>query len=141
MQSIPLASPADSARSALAERPRAKVLIIGAGINGIATFRDLALQGVDVTIIDRGDFVSGASAASSHMIHGGIRYLENGEFRLVKESVTERNGLLKIAPHYVKPLKTTVPMFSAFSGVLAADRKSTRLNSSHVRLSRMPSSA
>ncbi|WP_241992484.1 glycerol-3-phosphate dehydrogenase/oxidase [Cryobacterium lactosi] len=120
MQSIPLSSPADSARSALAERPNAKVLIIGAGINGIATFRDLALQGVDVTIVDRGDFVSGASAASSHMIHGGIRYLENGEFRLVKESVTERNGLLKIAPHYVKPLKTTVPMFSALSGVLAA---------------------
>nr|WP_243399065.1 glycerol-3-phosphate dehydrogenase/oxidase [Cryobacterium zongtaii] len=120
MQSIPVSSPADSARSALAARPSAKVLIIGAGINGIATFRDLALQGVDVTIVDRGDFVSGASAASSHMIHGGIRYLENGEFRLVKESVTERNGLLKIAPHYVKPLKTTVPMFSALSGVLAA---------------------
>lgn len=120
MQSIPVSSPADSARSALAARPSAKVLIIGAGINGIATFRDLALQGVDVTIVDKGDFVSGASAASSHMIHGGIRYLENGEFRLVKESVTERNGLLKIAPHYVKPLKTTVPMFSALSGVLAA---------------------
>ncbi|MBX0299819.1 glycerol-3-phosphate dehydrogenase/oxidase [Cryobacterium sp. 1639] len=120
MQSNSHSSPADSARSALAARPWAKVLIIGAGINGIATFRDLALQGVDVTIVDRGDFVSGASAASSHMIHGGIRYLENGEFRLVKESVTERNSLLKIAPHYVKPLKTTVPMFSALSGVLAA---------------------
>ena len=120
MQSNPVSSPADAARAALAERPQAKVLIIGAGINGIATFRDLALQGVDVAIVDRGDYVSGASAASSHMIHGGIRYLENGEFRLVKESVTERNGLLKIAPHYVKPLPTTVPMFSALSGVLAA---------------------
>jgi glycerol-3-phosphate dehydrogenase len=120
VQSSPLSSPADAARAALAERPTAKVLIIGAGINGIATFRDLALQGVDVTLVDRGDFVSGASAASSHMIHGGIRYLENGEFRLVKESVTERNALLRIAPHYVKPLKTTVPMFSALSGVLAA---------------------
>lgn len=120
MQSNPLSSPADQARAALQDRPNAKVLIIGAGINGIATFRDLALQGVDVTLVDRGDYVSGASAASSHMIHGGIRYLENGEFRLVKESVTERNGLLKIAPHYVKPLKTTVPMFSALSGVLAA---------------------
>ncbi|PXA70164.1 glycerol-3-phosphate dehydrogenase/oxidase [Cryobacterium arcticum] len=118
--STPPSSPADAARSALQERPNAQVLIIGAGINGIATFRDLALQGVDVTLVDRGDYVSGASAASSHMIHGGIRYLENGEFRLVKESVTERNALLKIAPHYVKPLKTTVPMFSALSGVLAA---------------------
>lgn len=104
----------------LRERPNAKVLVIGGGINGIGTFRDLALQGVDVVLVERNDFVSGASAASSHMIHGGVRYLENGEFRLVKESVTERNGLLKIAPHYVKPLQTTIPIFSTFSGILAA---------------------
>ena len=104
----------------LRERPRAQVLVVGGGINGLGTFRDLALQGVDVVLVERNDFVSGASAASSHMIHGGIRYLENGEFRLVKESVTERNGLLKIAPHYVKPLETTIPIFSTFSGILAA---------------------
>ncbi|MFF1878138.1 FAD-dependent oxidoreductase [Leifsonia sp. NPDC058230] len=104
----------------LRERPNAQVLIVGGGINGLGTFRDLALQGVDVVLVERNDFVSGASAASSHMIHGGVRYLENGEFRLVKESVTERNGLLKIAPHYVKPLKTTIPIFSTFSGILAA---------------------
>ncbi|GAB3119909.1 glycerol-3-phosphate dehydrogenase/oxidase [Glaciibacter psychrotolerans] len=115
----PTAAPRSNVNS-LSTRPSGSVLIIGAGINGIATFRDLALQGVDVAIVDRGDYVSGASAASSHMIHGGIRYLENGEFRLVKESVEERNGLLKIAPHYVKPLKTTVPIFSTFSGVLSA---------------------
>ena len=107
-------------QSALSDRPRAQVLIIGAGINGIATFRDLALQGVDVALVEKDDYASGASAASSHMIHGGVRYLENGEFRLVKESVTERNSLLKIAPHYVKPLKTTIPIFSTFSGVMAA---------------------
>src|SRR6185312_5153423 len=101
-------------------RPTAQVLIIGGGINGIATFRDLALQGVDAVLVERNDWSSGASAASSHMIHGGIRYLENGEFRLVRESVQERNGLLKTAPHYVKPLKTTVPIFSTFSGLLAA---------------------
>jgi glycerol-3-phosphate dehydrogenase len=95
-------------------------LVIGGGINGLAAFRDLALQGVDVALVERGDYCSGASAASSHMIHGGIRYLENGEFRLVKESVTERNGLLKIAPHYVKPLQTTVPIFSTFSGIVSA---------------------
>ncbi|MGO4299139.1 FAD-dependent oxidoreductase [Leifsonia sp. RAF41] len=104
----------------LRERPRAQVLVVGGGINGLGTFRDLALQGVDVVLVERNDFVSGASAASSHMIHGGIRYLENGEFRLVKESVTERNGLLKIAPHYVKPLETTIPIYSTFSGILAA---------------------
>ncbi|GAB3616185.1 glycerol-3-phosphate dehydrogenase/oxidase [Okibacterium endophyticum] len=105
---------------ALRERPSARVLVIGGGINGIATFRDLAMQGIDVALVERSDWASGASAASSHMIHGGIRYLENGEFRLVKESVTERNGLLKIAPHYVKPLETTVPIFSTFSGILSA---------------------
>ncbi|WP_158862633.1 glycerol-3-phosphate dehydrogenase/oxidase [Leifsonia sp. AG29] len=104
----------------LRERPNAQVLIVGGGINGLGTFRDLALQGVDVVLVERNDFVSGASAASSHMIHGGIRYLENGEFRLVKESVTERNGLLRIAPHYVKPLQTTIPIYSTFSGILAA---------------------
>jgi glycerol-3-phosphate dehydrogenase len=106
--------------ASLRERPRAKVLIIGGGINGVGTFRDLALQGVDVALVERGDYCQGASGASSHMIHGGIRYLENGEFRLVKESVTERNRLLRLAPHYVKPLKTTIPIFSTFSGVLAA---------------------
>jgi glycerol-3-phosphate dehydrogenase len=90
------------------------------GINGVATFRDLALQGVDVALVERGDYCQGASGASSHMIHGGIRYLENGEFRLVRESVVERNRLLRIAPHYVKPLQTTIPIFSTFSGVLAA---------------------
>ncbi|ARC57823.1 Glycerol-3-phosphate dehydrogenase 2 [Frondihabitans sp. 762G35] len=101
-------------------RPSAQVLIVGGGINGIATFRDLALQGVDVVLVERNDYGSGASAASSHMIHGGIRYLENGEFRLVRESVEERNGLLKIAPHYVKPLQTTMPIFSTFSGLMNA---------------------
>lgn len=105
---------------ALKARPQARVLIIGGGINGVGTFRDLALQGIDVALVERGDYCQGASGASSHMIHGGIRYLENGEFRLVKESVVERNGLLKIAPHYVKPLQTTIPIFSTFSGILSA---------------------
>jgi glycerol-3-phosphate dehydrogenase len=106
--------------AAIAARSTAEVLIIGGGINGIATFRDLALQGVDVVLVERGDYVSGASSASSHMIHGGVRYLENGELRLVRESVQERNGLLRTAPHYVKPLKTTIPIFSTVSGVLNA---------------------
>lgn len=108
--------------AAIAARPQAQVLVIGGGINGISTFRDLALQGIDVVLVERGDWVSGASSASSHMIHGGIRYLENGEFRLVRESVHERNGLLEIAPHYVKPLETTVPIFKTFSGILNAPR-------------------
>ncbi len=99
------------------------VLIIGAGINGIGTFRDLAFQGVDVLMIDRGDYCSGASAASSQMVHGGIRYLENGEFRLVREAVQERNLLIENAPHLVKPLPTTFPLFKIFSGLLNAPLK------------------
>ncbi len=103
--------------------PDLSVLIIGAGINGIGTFRDLAQQGVDVLIVDRGDFCCGASAASSHMVHGGIRYLENGEFRLVREAVHERNLLLHNAPHAVKPLPTTFPIFRWLSGIFNAPLK------------------
>ncbi|MCG2783590.1 MAG: glycerol-3-phosphate dehydrogenase/oxidase [Anaerolineae bacterium] len=99
------------------------VLIVGSGINGAGAFRDLALNGVDVLIVDRGDFCSGASAASSHMAHGGIRYLENGEFRLVREAVQERNRMIQNAPHLVKPLPTVVPMFKLFSGLLNAPFK------------------
>lgn len=99
------------------------VLIVGAGINGIGTFRDLALNGVDVLMIDRADFCSGASAASSHMAHGGIRYLENGEFRLVREAVQERNRMIRNAPHMVSPLPTTIPVFKYFSGILNAPLK------------------
>lgn len=108
--------------AALANRS-SDVLIIGGGINGISIMRDLSLQGVTVTLIDRGDVMSGASAASSHMIHGGIRYLENGEFRLVRESVIERNDLLRTAPHVVKPLRTVVPIFSLTSGIWQAPLK------------------
>lgn len=113
--------------SALKANPNVSVLIVGAGINGIGTFRDLALNGVDVLMVDRGDFCSGASAASSHMAHGGIRYLENGEFRLVREAVKERNRMIQNAPHLVKPLPTTVPMFKYFSGIFNAPLKFLRL--------------
>jgi glycerol-3-phosphate dehydrogenase len=109
--------------AALRKQPEISVLIVGAGINGIGTFRDLALNGVDVLLIDRADFCSGASAASSHMAHGGIRYLENGEFRLVREAVQERNHLIQNAPHLVQPLPTTIPIFKTFSGLLNAPLK------------------
>jgi glycerol-3-phosphate dehydrogenase len=99
------------------------VLIIGGGINGVGTFRDLALNGVDVLLVEREDFCSGASAASSHMAHGGIRYLENGEFRLVKEAVQERNRMIENAPHLVRPLPTTIPIFKVLSGLLNAPLK------------------
>lgn len=109
--------------SHLRENPEISVLIIGGGINGIGVFRELALNGVDVLLVERADFCSGGSAASSHMAHGGIRYLENGEFRLVREAVRERNLMLQSAPHLVKPLPTTIPIFKKMSGLLNAPMK------------------
>ncbi|WP_054313569.1 glycerol-3-phosphate dehydrogenase/oxidase [Mesorhizobium sp. 1M-11] len=103
--------------AALRERPDIAVLVIGGGINGISVFRELALQGVDVLLAEKGDYCGGASAALSRMVHGGLRYLENGEFKLVKESLLERDRLLRNAPHYVAPLPTTVPIFDIFSGI------------------------
>jgi len=108
---------------ALEADPELEVLVIGAGINGAGVFRDLARQGLRVLLVDRGDFCSGASAASSHMAHGGIRYLENGEFRLVAEAVAERNRLLVNAPHLVRPLPTIIPIFRFLSGLLNAPFK------------------
>ncbi|MBE3070262.1 MAG: glycerol-3-phosphate dehydrogenase/oxidase, partial [Planctomycetes bacterium] len=101
----------------LRRRPDVPVLILGGGINGVGLLRELALQGVDALLVDKADFVAGASSKSSRMIHGGLRYLENREFRLVRESLFERNRLLANAAHYVAPLKTTIPLFSWFGGL------------------------
>jgi glycerol-3-phosphate dehydrogenase len=109
--------------ASLRKKTNISVLIVGGGINGISTFRDLAINGVDVLLVERGDFCSGASSASSHMAHGGIRYLENGEFRLVREAVQERNFMLQNAPHIVKPLPTAIPIFKRLSGLLNAPLK------------------
>ena len=94
------------------------VIVVGGGINGVGVFRELALQGLRVLLVERKDFCSGCSAAPSRMIHGGLRYLENGELDLVRESLRERDALLRNAPHLVKPLATTIPITSVFSGLL-----------------------
>ena len=93
------------------------VIIIGGGINGCGLFRDLSLQEIDCLLIEKTDFCSGASAAPSRLIHGGIKYLETGEFRLVSQSARERNLLLRNAPHYVKPLQTIIPMRNWLAGI------------------------
>lgn len=108
---------------ALRRKGRAQVLVVGGGINGISTFRELALNGVDIALVERGDFMSGASSAPSRMIHGGLRYMENGEFALVRESLHERNLLLANAPHLVSPLPTLIPVVDRFSGVVGAMRR------------------
>ncbi|MEP7453451.1 glycerol-3-phosphate dehydrogenase/oxidase [Phyllobacterium sp. SB3] len=106
------------------------VIIIGAGINGCGLFRDLCAQGIDCLMLDRSDFCSGASAAPSRLIHGGIKYLETGEFRLVRQSARERNLLLKNAPHYVKPLETVLPVYSWFGGIIPSIKRFLGFNTS-----------
>lgn len=98
--------------------PGVSALIIGGGINGVGLLRELAVQGVDAILVEKSDFCSGCSAASTRIIHGGLRYLENREFRLVKESLRERNRLLNTARHYVRPLPTAIPIFSWTAGIL-----------------------
>src|SRR5579864_4332070 len=113
----------DAALEDLKENPRTQVLVIGGGINGAAVFRDLALQGVDCFLVDKGDWCGGTSAAPSRLIHGGLKYLETGEFRLVAESTRERNLLLKNAPHFVHPLPTVLPITSYFGGIIPSIRR------------------
>ncbi len=108
--------------ASLRNQPNVSVLIVGGGINGIGLFYDLALQGIDVLLVDKSDFCAGTSAAMTRVIHGGLRYLENAEFRLVRESLQERNRLLRNAPHYVRPLPTTIPIFDWTSGIVPAVR-------------------
>lgn len=96
------------------------VLIVGAGINGCGTFWDLSLNGVQCLLVDGEDFGAGASSASTRIAHGGLRYLENGEIRLVAEATIERNRLLQNASHYVTPLLITIPSFSRFGGIFGS---------------------
>ncbi|MFD1981226.1 glycerol-3-phosphate dehydrogenase/oxidase [Mesorhizobium newzealandense] len=106
--------------AAMAGTGEVDVVILGAGINGAGLFRDLCAQGVSCLIVDKADFGSGTSAAPSRLIHGGLKYLETGEFGLVAQSTLERNLLLQNAPHYVSPLPTVIPIFSWSKGMLAA---------------------
>lgn len=88
-----------------------KILIIGGGINGAGMARDAAMRGFDVTLFDKGDFCSGTSWTSSKLIHGGLRYLEHFEFGLVRESLREREILLRISPHNVHSLDLAIPVY------------------------------
>jgi len=113
----------------LRDQPDVQVLIVGGGINGVGMLRDLALQGVNVLLVDKSDFCAGASAASTRVIHGGLRYLENFELRLVRESLHERNRLIRNAPHYVRPLPTTIPIFNWTGGIGHIVRKALHIPS------------
>lgn len=83
--------------------------IIGGGINGTGIARDAAGRGLRVLLVEMNDLASGTSSASSKLIHGGLRYLEHGAFRLVREALNEREVLLHMAPHVVRPLRFVLP--------------------------------
>src|SRR5687768_15761238 len=102
------------------ERP---VLILGGGINGAAAARELLLNGVPVWLVDTADLAFGATAYSSRLIHGGLRYLEFAEFSLVRESLEERARLLRLAPHLVKPLRLFIPVRNSWGGLTQAAGK------------------
>ena len=87
------------------------LLIIGGGITGAGIARDAALRGIRTALVDKADFGAGTSSNSSRLIHGGIRYLEEGDLRLVFEASHERRVLLRIAPHLVRPLAFLFPVY------------------------------
>ena len=86
-------------------------VVIGGGMAGAGVARDLALRGASVALFEKGDFASGTSSKSSKLIHGGLRYLELAEFRLVRESLREKKTLERLAPHLVRPLPFLVPVY------------------------------
>jgi glycerol-3-phosphate dehydrogenase len=85
------------------------LLIVGGGINGAGIARDAAGRGLKVLLVEQDDLAAHTSSASTKLIHGGLRYLEQGRFRLVRESLMERERLLRIAPHLISPLQFVVP--------------------------------
>lgn len=89
------------------------VLVIGGGVNGAATARDAALRGLSVLLIEKNDFAGGTTSWSTRLVHGGLRYLEYFEFNLVRESLREREILLRCAPHLVKPIQMTIPIYGS----------------------------
>ena len=93
------------------------ILILGGGINGAAAARELTLNGYSVLLVDQADLACGATAYSSRLVHGGLRYLEHGEFDLVKESLGERTRLLSLATDFVRPLRLFIPVKSRWGGV------------------------
>jgi glycerol-3-phosphate dehydrogenase len=95
--------------AAMAGTPTFDLLIVGGGINGAGIARDAAGRGLKVLLVEKDDLASHTSSASTKLIHGGLRYLEQLEFRLVRESLAERERLLGIAPHIVHPLEFVVP--------------------------------
>jgi glycerol-3-phosphate dehydrogenase len=113
---VPIASAASVTmdRAARLDRltsARFDVVVIGGGITGAGIARDAALRGLSVALLEADDWASGTSSRSSRLVHGGVRYLEHGHLHLVFESSRERRALLRLAPHLVRPLQFTWPVY------------------------------
>ncbi|HLY91571.1 MAG TPA: FAD-dependent oxidoreductase, partial [Acetobacteraceae bacterium] len=89
---------------------RYDLLVVGGGINGCGIARDAAGRGLSVLLVEQDDLANHTSSASTKLIHGGLRYLEYYEFRLVREALIERERLLAIAPHIIWPLRFVMPL-------------------------------
>ncbi len=87
------------------------LIVVGAGVNGAGIARDAAMRGLRTLLLDKGDLASGTTSWSSRLIHGGLRYLEHREVGLVRESLRERERLLRMAPHLVQPLPLLIPIY------------------------------
>lgn len=94
------------------------VLILGAGVHGAGIARELLLNGISVHLVDAFDIAFGATSKSSRLIHGGLRYLEYGDFRLVRESLEEQSRLLSLAPQFVAPLRLHIPTTHRWTGLV-----------------------
>ena len=120
------------------------MLIVGGGITGAGVAREAALAGFRTALVERDDFASGTSSRSSRLVHGGVRYLEHGHIGLVFESSRERRLLLEIAPHLVRPLAFTwpvyrgarVPLWKVRAGLMLYDALSLFRNARHRALNR-----
>ena len=127
---------------------RLDLLVVGGGINGAGIARDAAGRGLSVLLVEQGDLACATSSWSSKLIHGGLRYLELYEFRLVAEALEEREVLLRIAPHIVRPARFIMPHVPQLrprwmirTGLFLYDRlgRRTRLPGSHaVEIDRPP---
>ena len=104
---FPFSAATRTANLARMAQDRFDVLVIGGGITGAGIALDAAARGFSVALVEKDDFASGTSGRSSRLVHGGLRYLEHGEFGLVRESLRERGLLFRLAPHLVRP----VPMY------------------------------
>src|ERR687892_722941 len=94
------------------------LLVVGGGITGVGVTLDAASRGLSTALVEADDFASGTSSKSSKLVHGGLRYLQNGDVRLVYEALAERQRLRHNAPHLVKTLPFLIPVFTGRDGVV-----------------------